>query len=136
PLKKIGGSFISERMLDINHPVVEKKVTFKYKHVWEPEVEAQNFLAIFNLIKSHPKNLFIITTLPKSKYWHFDFNDNFKRCMLLLKQQPNTLMLDYTGVIFPDSCYSDLEHLNYIGKYTMTNLLINDLKKRNLIATN
>jgi len=136
PFRKVGSSYISEKFLDINHPQVEEAPKFSYKRVWEPEVEIQNFLAIENLIKDHPHNRFIITHLPKSKYWHFDFNDNYKHCMMLLEQLPNTVILDYTRVIFPDDHYADPEHLNYIGKYDMTNLLVNDLKKRNLITTN
>jgi hypothetical protein len=81
---------------------------------------------IFEMCKRAKVELvFLSTPLHRTFQTGSRFSDS-----LHTARYPNLKYLDYTGMVFPDSCFGDYEHLNYQGSQLFTDTLFKALGLR------
>lgn len=125
---KTGSSLKANPKQNRNKLPVPDRRKFEYEKVWEDKVEMQNFYALLDLIDTHPANLFVLTTMPQSKYLKFEPTPKYQDCLTLLMQRPNVSRLDYSAIEYPNSDFADAEHLNASGQEKITRLFVKDME--------
>ncbi|MFM7024101.1 MAG: hypothetical protein ACKOXB_14105 [Flavobacteriales bacterium] len=101
----------------------------KHIEVYDEEVEMQNYYSLLQLIDSHPNNLFIITTMPKSKRFVAQPTQKYFNCIRTLTQKDNVCRLDYSQNDFSENDFSDPEHMNFQGQQKFTKLFAENVQK-------
>lgn len=78
---------------------------------------------VFQLCEEHNVTLIFLGTplYHANEYYNLDPFESFKE-----KVKDKAIVLDYTELSLPDSCYGDIQHLNYRGSYVFSNLLKQD----------
>ena len=83
---------------------------------YSSQLQHRNLDALEELIRRNRNTIFFITRMPMHKTVHLYREVEFEDYVNQLKQLPNCIYYDFHNKVdLPDSCYADLQHLNYKG---------------------
>lgn len=137
--------WLSNKLIDGQYLYLVRNQLFKSSKKDKPTVDNKNneirkynkenqlvgFKNLLNLVCTNPKIVFVFTRMPLHRnYSGFDNEIEYQHYVKEILKYSNCRYYDFSKISLPDSCFGDLEHLNYLGAARFTPLFYNTIKRK------